>query len=85
MINIYYEKRNNSRVSIGKETITIRLPKFLNRDEKIREESKLVSLAKKKILYNYSKNPIELIKEYDDGEEEGFAIHIKDILANGKN
>src|SRR3989344_1584024 len=44
-INVYTENRNNSRASIGKNGINIRIPRFVNREERFREILKLKKWA----------------------------------------
>ncbi len=48
-IHIYIEKRRNSRVSLLKDKINIRLPKFLNQGQRDKEVKQLLSWAEKRI------------------------------------
>jgi len=65
-IKIYLENRNNSRVSIGKTGVNIRIPRFLNREEQFREILKFKGWAINKI----KENPIKEFKlrDYNDGD-----------------
>ena len=67
LIKIYYEKRNNSRVSIGKAGINIRLPLNLNKEEQLKQILKFKAWAQKKLEENPDKFK-EKIKEYNDGD-----------------
>ena len=51
-IKIYLENRNNSRASIGKKGVNIRIPRFLNREEQFREILKFKGWAINKIKEN---------------------------------
>ena len=69
-INVYTENRKNSRASIGKTGINIRVPRFLNREERFREILKL----KKWAIETIRKEPNKFdqkqpkFREYEDGE-----------------
>ena len=69
-INVYNESRNNSRASIGKKGINIRVPRFLNREERFGEILKL----KKWAIETIRKNPDIFdqkqtkFREYENGE-----------------
>ena len=69
-INVHTENRSNSRASIGKTGIHIRLPRFLNREEKFREILKL----KKWAIDTIKKEPSKFdqkqnrFREYENGE-----------------
>jgi len=65
-IKIHIENRNNSRVSIGKTGINIRISRILNREEQFKEILKFKRWAIDRI----KKNPIQEIKskEYNDGD-----------------
>lgn len=67
-IKIHYEHRHNSAVSIGKRAINIRIPNFLNRDERFRDLMKLKIWARNRILENPDKFAPKPQKEYKDGE-----------------
>ncbi len=68
VVKIHFENRTDSSVSIGRKTINIRIPQYLNRDERMRKEIKLLSWAKKKLQKNIHKIPREIKKEYCDGQ-----------------
>ena len=53
-INVVYEQRNNSRVSIGRNAINIRIPSCLNREEMFRELMSLKDWALKTLQANPS-------------------------------
>ena len=63
-IKIYLENRNNSRASIGKTGVNIRIPRFLNREEQFREILKFKGWAINKI----KENPIQenKLKDYNN-------------------
>lgn len=84
IINVFYENRNSSRVSIGK-AITIRLPISLNREEMAREELKLKHWARAK-LEESPKRFAPSFREYQDGEvlEVGEEKYILKIQAKDK-
>lgn len=67
-IKIYYENRNNSSISIGRKSINIRIPSFLNREQRVKELIRMKIWAKNKLIENPSKFKPELQKEYKDGE-----------------
>jgi len=69
-INVYTESRNSSRASIGKSGINIRVPRFLNREERFREILKL----KKWAIETIRKDPGRFeqkqteFRKYENGE-----------------
>ena len=67
-VKIHYEKRNNSRVSIGKKEINIRVPLFLNREEMSREVLKLKTWARNKLKENPDRFKQEDRRKYIDEE-----------------
>ena len=69
IVKIITEKRNNFRVSIGKKSINIYTPNFLQREELFKNIEKMKSWAKQKILQNPKKFQKEPIKVYNDGQE----------------
>ena len=82
-IKIYLENRNNSRVSIGKTGVNIRIPRFLNREEQFREVLKFKGWAINKIKENPIQEPN--YKNYNDedilklnNEEYKLNINFKD-------
>ena len=64
---VTYEHRHNSRASIGRNSINIRMPDFLNRDERYREVLKLKQWAEHKLKERPELQP-EPKKEYKDGD-----------------
>ncbi len=67
-VRVHYEKRDNCTVSIGKMAIKIRIPLFLNREERFRELTKLKQWARNKLEENPRKFKPEVQKEYKDGD-----------------
>jgi predicted metal-dependent hydrolase len=67
-VRIYYEKRNNSSVSIRKNGINIRIPTFLNREERFRQLFKMKQWARNKLAENPDRFKPEIQKEYRDRE-----------------
>ena len=81
-VKICYENRSNSRVSIGRTAINIRIPSFLSREEKASQLSRMRTWAKNKIMKNPEKFRPKLRKEYKDGDtvkigEEKFTLRIE--------
>lgn len=68
LVKIYYENRNNSRVSIGKQAINIRLPSFLNREERFKQLFRMKVWARKKLIENPEKFKQEIQKQYRNGD-----------------
>lgn len=68
LVKIHYEKRNNSRASIGKKAINIRIPSFLRRKNRLKELLKLKNWAKNKIQENPHKFKPVPQKEYRNGD-----------------
>jgi len=69
LVKIHYENRKNSSVSIRRTNINIRIPSFLDRNEKARELFSMKMWAKKKLLENPKRfKPIPQ-KEYKDGDK----------------
>ncbi|MBI4447431.1 DUF45 domain-containing protein [Candidatus Woesearchaeota archaeon] len=65
-VRVYYEKRNSARASIGR-TISIRIPSFLNREERALQEAKLKQWIKKNLEENPSDFKLQQ-REYKDGK-----------------
>lgn len=67
-IKVYFENRKNSRVSIGKDTIHLRLPKYL----KANEVKNNIDWAKDWLVNHYEKKPTALqkfeVKQYSNGD-----------------
>jgi len=69
LVKIHYENRKNSSVSIRRTNINIRIPSFLNREEKARRLFSMKMWAKKKLLKNPQRFKPVLQKEYKDGDK----------------
>ncbi|MBA7630955.1 hypothetical protein ES703_38482 [subsurface metagenome] len=67
-VEIHLEQRRNSRVSIGKKAIYIRLPTFLNRTERLKQIRELKAWARKTIRNNIERFEPQFAKEYKDGD-----------------
>jgi len=52
LVKIHYESRSNSRVSIRRTAINIRIPSFLSRAKKNEQLEKMKTWAKNKIVKN---------------------------------
>lgn len=67
-VQLFYERRRNCTVSIGKKTITIRIPIFLNREEKQREIQKLKEWAIQRIQKNPERFKPKPPRTYHNGD-----------------
>ena len=67
-VEIHLEWRRNSRVSIGKRAIYIRIPKALNRKERVKEIESLKAWARNTIRQNPERFVSQFAKEYKDGD-----------------
>jgi len=81
-VKIHYEKRNNSRVSIRRTTINIRIPSFLEDKEKNEQLKKMKNWAKGKIIENPEKFRPKQQKGYKDSDivkinDEEFILRIE--------
>lgn len=81
-VKIYYERRSNSRVSIRRTTINIRIPSFLEDKEKNEQLEKMKNWAKGKIIENPEKFRPKQQKEYEDSDivkinDEEFILRIE--------
>ncbi|MEA3458879.1 MAG: M48 family metallopeptidase [Candidatus Thermoplasmatota archaeon] len=81
-VKIHYEKRKNSRVSIRRTTINIRIPSFLEDKEKNEQLKKMKNWAKSKIIENPEKFRPKQQKEYKDSDiveinDEEFILRIE--------
>ncbi|MFW6014296.1 MAG: M48 family metallopeptidase [Candidatus Nanoarchaeia archaeon] len=75
---VYIEKRNNSRISIGKK-VNIRVPCFLSKEEREKQISYLINWAKKKIESSSLYKKKDIKKEFKDKEwinVQGFEYHL---------
>ena len=68
LVKIHYEKRRNCMVSIRKRAINIRIPSFLNREEKARQLKRMKAWAMKKLMENPEKFKPKPQKDYNDGD-----------------
>ncbi|MBN2534848.1 MAG: M48 family metallopeptidase [Spirochaetales bacterium] len=65
---VYNEKRNSTRVSIGKKAVYIRVPVFMSEKEKIKQISSMIEWARNKLEKHadrFSKRPARI---YNDGD-----------------
>ncbi len=69
LVRIHYESRKNSSVSIRRTNINIRIPSFLDRNEKVRELFSMKMWAKKKLLENPKRFKPVPQKRYSDGDK----------------
>jgi len=82
LVKIHYENRSDSRVSINKTTINIRIPSFLCSAKKNEQLEKMKIWAKNKIMQNPEKFRLKPQKEYKNGDvikigEEDFTLRIE--------
>ncbi len=68
VVKVHFEHMHNSTVSIGRTAINIRIPNFLNRDEKARELLRMKMWAISKIKEKPESFKPEPQKEYKDGD-----------------
>jgi len=68
-INIYLEDRNNSRVSLGKKAVHIRLPFWLSKREKEQQIRQFLEWAQSKIMERTRNADKEKPRRYKDGDE----------------
>jgi predicted metal-dependent hydrolase len=69
LIKINFENRKNTRVSIRKTNINIRVPNFLSQKEKMQQIQSMILWAKKKIISNPHCFKPEPQREYENGEK----------------
>ena len=67
LVKIFPENRSNSSVSIGKQSINIRIPLSLNREEQFKTILRMKLWAKERLQRSPSKP--EILKEYKDGDK----------------
>ena len=67
-VKIHYENRINSRVSIRRTAINIRIPFFLSNAKKNKQLEKMKTWAKNKIIKNPEKFRLKPQKEYKNGD-----------------
>jgi len=68
LVKIHYENRSNSRVSIRKTAINIRIPSFLSCEKKNEQLEKMKTWSKNKIMKNPEKFRLKPQKEYKNGD-----------------
>lgn len=68
-VNIHVEQRDNAVVSIGKKTISIRLPRALTREQLSREILRMELWAKRKIAESPERFRPKAPRTYADGDE----------------
>jgi len=66
-INVYYERRRNTRVSLTKKSINIRVPLSISREEQQKAILQMKSWIKKKLEQRPEKSQ-QKIKNYQDGD-----------------
>jgi len=66
LVKIHFEKRKNCRVSVRKKTINIRIPSFLDKDEKVKQLERMKTWAERKIIEKPEKFRPEPQKEYEN-------------------
>jgi predicted metal-dependent hydrolase len=69
LIKVHFENRKNTRVSIRKTNINIRIPNFLSQKEKMKQIQSMILWAKKKIINNPQCFKPEPQREYENGEK----------------
>ena len=82
LVKIHYENRSNSRVSIRRTAINIRIPSFLSKAKKNEQLEKMKTWAKNKIMKNPEKFRLKPQNEYKNGDilkigDEEFVIRIE--------
>lgn len=65
---IYHESRNDCRASIGNKGIHIRLSKYLNEHDRLKQENELLDWAKKYIAKHELHKKPPLYRQYHDGD-----------------
>jgi len=81
-VKVHFERRNDSKASISRRAVNIRLPDFLNREQRFREILRIKSWAKEQIAANPERFKPKAQKTYADGEvlkvgDEEFALRIE--------
>jgi len=81
LIKIHYETRRNCRVSVGKNSINIRIPSYLHQEGKEKQVIKMTSWAEQKIRENPEKFQPATFKEYKNEDritigDEDYTLHI---------
>jgi predicted metal-dependent hydrolase len=68
LVKIHYEKRSNSTVSIGKRAINVRIPSFLDREDRLKQLMKMKIWAINKLKENPNIFRKEVQREHNDGD-----------------
>ena len=68
-VHIHYEKRSNSRVSIGKRGVYIRIPTFMDRKEKAEQVRKFKEWAEETLKKKPGQYRPRITREYRNGEK----------------
>ena len=82
LVKVHYENRSNSRVSIKRTVINIRIPSFLSSAKKNEQLEKMKTWAKNKIMKNPEKFRPKPQKQYKNGDvlkvgDEYFSLRIQ--------
>ncbi|MEK6808577.1 MAG: M48 family metallopeptidase, partial [Nanoarchaeota archaeon] len=67
-VYVHYENRKNTSVSIGRKSINIRIPSFLDREERLGQYLEMMKWARKKLEENPDRFKPCPLKEYNDGD-----------------
>lgn len=84
-IQIYLENRNNSRVSLGKTAVHIRLPFWLSRWEKEQQISQFIKWTREKIIEKSKNVNKEKPRRYKDGDKLQVGTDLYFLRLNYKN
>lgn len=81
-VNIHYENRDNSRVSIGRREINIRISLSLDREEMFKQVQNMKSWAIKKLNENPDHFKPRILREYNNGDllkfrDQEYKLHIE--------
>ncbi len=68
LVKIHYERRSNSTVSIGKRGINVRIPSFLNSEDRFKQLMNMKMWAMNKLKENPKLLKKEVQREYNDGD-----------------
>ena len=80
-LKIHFEDRNDSRVSVSKSAVNIRLPRSLTREELFRELLRMKAWAKQQIFEKPQRYKRDEAKTYKDGDvlqvgNEQYVLHV---------
>lgn len=88
LVKIHYEDRKNSRVSIRRNIINIRLPRLISKKEQNNQIEKLIDWAIQSIMKHPDKFKPSCSKKYTDGDEihtTRKTYHLRLIVEDNKN